>query len=561
MKKWLSVILALTLVLALFAGCGASESAAASADSAPAAEEQATAEEQPVAEVAESVEASVEEPVEEPVDFTVSDETITYTCMNEFSLSQIGSWNENSAFKKLEELTNVHLEFTTYSMESGQEMFNMTIASGNYPDFFAGNSGWFSGGLDTAVDENIIIDLADYSELMPYYQAIRNDNHDIYINTMTDSGIMPGFYALQDVTSSITGYLLRSDYLEATGRTAADLVTYDDWTAFFKDLNGTLDGDYFFPITGQNGFELGMLLGYNTMGISFDTNGFYLKDGKVTYCAVDDQLKKYTQTLHDWYAAGYLDSDFMSRSLGPGNSAPASIISEENGIGVQAMYFTINNYLDAGAGIEGFGLTPVTYPVENAGEKVHISLNDWIPVAGSFCCIFTSCKDIEHLVTYLDSCYSDELSTLLSWGVEGEAWNYDADGNKVFTELVLNDPEGTTGSKYNFPSAWAYYMDVERNNATADPTALEAQNVWESTVDRENLYNIPKSPTFTTEESEIYSKVMGDVQTLVEENMCKFIVGDRDMSEWDSFVNDVKAMGIEKAIAVQQSCYERYLAR
>ena len=54
---------------------------------------------------------------------------------------------------------------------------------------------------------------------------------------------------------------------------------------------------------------------------------------------------------------------------------------------------------------------------------------------------------------------------------------------------------------------------------------------------------------------------MGDVQTLVEENMCKFIVGDRDMSEWDSFVNDVKAMGIEKAIAVQQSCYERYLAR
>ena len=94
-------------------------------------------------------------------------------------------------------------------------------------------------------------------------------------------------------------------------------------------------------------------------------------------------------------------------------------------------------------------------------------------------------------------------------------------------------------------------MDVERNNATADPTALEAQNVWESTVDRENLYNIPKSPTFTTEESEIYSKVMGDVQTLVEENMCKFIVGDRDMSEWDSFVNDVKAMGIEKAIAAE----------
>lgn len=54
---------------------------------------------------------------------------------------------------------------------------------------------------------------------------------------------------------------------------------------------------------------------------------------------------------------------------------------------------------------------------------------------------------------------------------------------------------------------------------------------------------------------------MSEVETYVEENIPKFIIGDRSLSEWDIYVQDIRNMGIDEAIEIETACVERYNAR
>jgi len=37
------------------------------------------------------------------------------------------------------------------------------------------------------------------------------------------------------------------------------------------------------------------------------------------------------------------------------------------------------------------------------------------------------------------------------------------------------------------------------------------------------------------------------------------VIGDRDLSEFDSFVDTLKTMGIDRIVEIEQAAYDRYL--
>ena len=47
----------------------------------------------------------------------------------------------------------------------------------------------------------------------------------------------------------------------------------------------------------------------------------------------------------------------------------------------------------------------------------------------------------------------------------------------------------------------------------------------------------------TGEQNDEVSKIMTPVNTFVEEERIKFITGDRDLSEWDDFVAEIRKLG------------------
>jgi putative aldouronate transport system substrate-binding protein len=64
----------------------------------------------------------------------------------------------------------------------------------------------------------------------------------------------------------------------------------------------------------------------------------------------------------------------------------------------------------------------------------------------------------------------------------------------------------------------------------------------------------------TTEETTSYNTIYNDIDTYLDENIVKFIVGDKSLDEFDSFVNTLRDMGIDECIAMTQTAYDRYLA-
>lgn len=62
---------------------------------------------------------------------------------------------------------------------------------------------------------------------------------------------------------------------------------------------------------------------------------------------------------------------------------------------------------------------------------------------------------------------------------------------------------------------------------------------------------------YTDEEQEIVSTLAADLKTCVEENLTAFVTGYRSLDEWDEFVQEVHAIGLEDYLAIAQTAYDR----
>ena len=49
-----------------------------------------------------------------------------------------------------------------------------------------------------------------------------------------------------------------------------------------------------------------------------------------------------------------------------------------------------------------------------------------------------------------------------------------------------------------------------------------------------------------------------DLATFISEEVPKFVTGDRDLSEWDSFVTVCESMHVDELLAAYQEAYNRY---
>lgn len=57
-----------------------------------------------------------------------------------------------------------------------------------------------------------------------------------------------------------------------------------------------------------------------------------------------------------------------------------------------------------------------------------------------------------------------------------------------------------------------------------------------------------------------YNRIFSNIDTYMDETVSKFVVGDLSLNQFDSFVQQLKDMGIEDCIAIEQAAYDRYLA-
>ena len=142
--------------------------------------------------------------------------------------------NELKAIQKMEELTNVHVNWQVVDAASAQEQFGLMLASGEYPDIIRDCGTYYPGGTEKGVQDGVLADLTDVAEkYMPNYTALRKSNPQLEKDTLTDEGKMVGTRTITSYFGDVkgervwAGMALRGDWLNDLGLEVPR--TIDQW--------------------------------------------------------------------------------------------------------------------------------------------------------------------------------------------------------------------------------------------------------------------------------------------------------------------------------------------
>lgn len=212
MKKIFAMILAVSMLACLFSGCGdgaASTSAASTASAEvqdpaapPAAEQPAEAsnqEESLVEELQpgemtqdEQLESMQNLVIENPYTFPLVDTetTVTMWCdlIPPLFNAMPNGMSDNMVLQELQKRTGITLDITSTAITGAADAVSLQVASGDYPEIWSGFGSYYTGGIPEAIEQEIILDLAEYKENFPSFFEIL-DTYPIYgKNAYTDDG-------------------------------------------------------------------------------------------------------------------------------------------------------------------------------------------------------------------------------------------------------------------------------------------------------------------------------------------------------------------------------------
>ncbi len=481
------------------------------------------------------------------------------------SAATLSNFNEVGAYKELEKITGTKVEFKHPGGDSAQvtEQFNLMVASGNLPDVIQTNWLTVPRGPQNAIKEGTIIRLNELiEEHAPNFNKFLADNPDIANMIKTDGGDIYSFpFIRQDDKIKIYyGPMMRMDWLIKLNLKPP--TTIDEWetvlSAFLnEDPNGNNQKDevpFLFSAGEVRNEALNQLIG--AWGIMAK---FYQEDGVVKYGEIQPEYQQFLTTMTSWYEKGLIDPDFAAVD---GKLKDAKVTGHTLGAFYGFASGSIGKYLDLVKDHPTFDLVPLANPSLIKGENSAAGQISPSYPGEHGAAITSAAKNPAEIVKWLDLGYSEEGSMLFNFGIKGESYEV-VDGAPQYTEQITKNPDGLA-----FKQAQAQYMRTHFGGPFVQdvqsflqqmkyPQQLAALDAWGKA---ENKIQLPPM-TLTSEESSKLASIMNDINTYSDEMVVKFIMGVEPLDSFPAYIDNLKSIGIEEAVAIQQAALDRYLKR
>ncbi len=461
----------------------------------------------------------------------------------------------------LMERTGIQIEFQHPPAGQAQEQFGLILADGDLPDIMEYN--WlvnYSGGPSKAISDGVILPLNDIiDQYCPNLKAYLEANPEIDKMIKTDDGQYYAFPMIREEAETVLlGPMMRGDWLEELNLEVP--TTVDEWhtvlTAFKEEKGAIAPLSYIYAdqrIVASNPVAMAYLPSIN----------FYLgEDGKVHYGSIEDGYRQYLEVFSQWYQEGLVDVDLVSLKK---DQVSAKMTSGQAGASVGLTEGHMGAWITAGRKENpDFTLVPVPWPTVEEGAT---------PIGGhcenrysgiSSAAITTSCEDVERAARLLDYAFSEEGHMYTNFGTEGVTYEM-VDGYPKLTDVILNNPDGwslkTAVASYTMNSSGGpYYTDsrLPEQTMTLDEQIKARYEVWPASDMRKYLLP-PITPN--SEESREYATIMNEVETYRDEMTIKYIMGQESLDTFDQYLENMKKLGIDRAIEIQNAALERYNAR
>ena len=470
-------------------------------------------------------------------------------------------WYQNRQPQTTDDLTNMHnvqkleellnCEFVFIHAPQGQEAEHLaiTLAEDKLPDmFFCGAIDWkYPGGVAMAYEDGI---LYDYTELInetntPNFCEIMLGDEFLAPLMKDDSGRIVRLGAKIQGSAEANywyeGITIRKDILAATGKEVP--VTIADW---YEVLTAMKANGVEYPLMTNSG----NMLKYWALAYGIVHDDYYLgEDGAVHYGPYEAAYKDYLTEMNKWYTEGLINADFMNVSSG---DVTAMVLDGKGGAMASHVWEWPFNY-DVNNTNPEAALVAAPYPKLNADDEMNLRYSS--RNMDDFKYITADAEDPLACVMLLDCLYIPEISYLMGNGIEGKAWNYDEFG--IPQGFTAEDPlDGSISEWHTYEDCWDEGLE---GKWTA--TAAEGIRLWGEAGTEGRIPGNGRFLFYTTEEAEVRANKLTDIETYVDEMHLKFITGQTSLDEFDAYIEQLKAMGVEELIAVQQAAYERLQAR
>lgn len=489
------------------------------------------------------------------VEYPICDEndkvTLTVYVANQIS-GIVENYNLTPFWQKVEEMTGVHIEWQhPVASNLSQQMNLLFLGSERLPDIImCGNL--YTGGDLQGVEDGWFVNLAEYlPEYAPEYWNLITESDDLWRDVANADGVVAAFAAIKTPGDTQSRrILLIQETLDKIGFEGIP-DTIDDLEDMFAKMLANGITPYMLE---SDGYEVQLLGMYDIR------EDFYMGlDGQIKYGQVQPEFKEYLTLLNKWYNADYISKDFMGSTT--------KINKTLFDTGEIGMYFD-----SVGAaynrGVKN-GVTVVSAPYCRLYENQQLHWESYAAQGNKVqkgnannAVITTDCENIEAAVKWLNFFYTEEGSNLANWGVEGQSYTVDENGEKQWTDLMLK-PEGmtTTEAAYYYKMhVWSKLREADvicHSELASNPGAREIRLRYgdDPYVDDQLVLS---DLVYTAEQTQIKTDIMTDLETYVDEQVLLFITGERSLDTFDSFVADVWAMGLQDVLDVVNEAYEAY---
>lgn len=577
MKKKLTLALAIILVIAMFAGCGGGGTETTKPPDDPVAPTEASGETMPpedddspynfaVGKFDKNEKGWATEPYDYELPLCTTDEVLEFWTVV-WTPMYIPEEGYQAMPQVLEhrELTGVNVEYVIAQSETIQETYSILQASDDFCDIMCGATAYTSDTPEKNIQDEWWVNLYDYMDYMPnfIYQATFDPDDDTTFNTIFyKEDMIPAFYALEDVAFVGSNYMARGDWLNELGLSNETIITWDD---VYNMLTLMKQNYCEFPLPLFSTIDMAGNYAFN----SYDTLPFinpyavgpqYVVDGQVKLAHMNDNDKALMTRLNQWYTEGLIDPGWS----GYDNNTMFTdkIVTSKVGY-VYMSPGEVAGYEQSTTDDADCEWVPIHKPLLEPNQTVHCGGDTTKFFYGS-AIVSTTCENIELAVTWLDWRYSPSGSFIVSYGPEGVLWERDEAGKVVATESAMNN-EGL---------AFAWACMFYGLNSLAEPglehTArkyiipggdrlLAIHYFWDE-YDYDGAYKWPAGVKLNEEQTDEVNQLQADLMTYISENYSSFLDNSKPLSEWDSYVEGLKTLNIDRVIEIFQEAYDTYMA-
>ncbi len=481
--------------------------------------------------------------------------------MNGNLVTHLKTYSEHPVYKQLMANAGVNVDFVHPAIGQEKEEFSIMLASMELPDIIQTFPQYYSGGLEAALDDGVILDLTELvKEHAPDYYALISKDEETYKQFTKDGKILAFYTFWEELNPSAACITMRKDWLDQFGLKAEDMTTYAAVEQYFQGIKDNYpDVAPFMLNVKYDPYYYGFNMYPDTDGVRW-----YQVDGKVVYNDYGEQTsyRGWLTLMNSWYQKGYISPDFASY-----NGEQARSMFSAGLIGCFAEPIG-NVYSDADA--SGLPIVKTPWWRQTPEAPINVYFPEGLERNGGQATVITSqCKNVVEAVKLLNYSFTDAGMLLTNYGVEGTSYTRNDQGEIQYTDLVLANPSyGTAVTHQLYRIHWIPNRKLA--DTTANPNITKRKELVEGRLmyaagdpTMNGDYLLPAGVTLTPEEGAECGTIMNNVTTYIREMRLKFITGATaiDDTTWATYLAELDRMGLPRASEITQAAYDRYMGK